>query len=192
MNKIERPKEQDRKPDPFSQEEIEGMREAANSLFDRMIIEVFYSSGVRISEARDLDWDNIDFQNKRVEVIDGKGGKDRVTLLSTKAVMLLKRYKETREDNNNWIFQSRYKNRMSRSSLYRHIKKMGKKADIGSEGHPVKPHRFRHSFASHLINSGVEQDKVQVLMGHSDPATTQIYAQNSQINIEHSYRKVFH
>ena len=192
--KIKKPQKDEKNPKPFSREEIEELREAASDmkLLDRVIFEVMYSSGVRISECINLNWDNIDFQKKRLEVIEGKGGKSRVTLLSSKAVMLLKKYKQKRKDYNSWIFQSQYKQRMSRSTMYRRIKKIGIKAKIHSKENKVHPHRLRHSFGSHLLGSGMPLHEVQKLMGHTKPSTTQGYAETTQANVEHSYRKVFH
>lgn len=192
--KLKKSKEKNKDPNPFSHEQIERLRDAADDdLFDRMLIEVLYSSGVRISEAKNLNWSDIDFAEQLLRVRNGKGGKDRVTFLSTKVCMLLKEYKAARQDNAEYVFKSQYNRRMSRGSLYRHVKKVGDKAEMNNdETDNVKPHRFRHSFASHLLESGMELHKVQRLLGHSDPATTQIYAKTNQADVEHSYRKVFH
>jgi len=73
--------------------------------------------------------------------------------------------------------------------LREELKKIGKQANISKK---VTPHRLRHSFATHLLEAGMSIDKVQMLLGHSDVSTTQIYAKTNQLDIEHSYRKVFH
>ena len=192
--RLKKSKEKDKAPNPFSHEQIEKLRDAADEKqFDRMLLEVLYSSGLRISEARNLNWSDLDFAEQLIYVRNGKGGKDRVTFLSTKAVMLLKEYKSQRNDDKEFVFRSRYNKRMSRNSLYRHIKEIGNRAGMNNdETDNVKPHRFRHSFASHLLESGMELHKVQRLLGHSDPGTTQIYARTNQADVEHSYRKVFH
>ncbi len=185
--KIEKPKEDKTDPKFLSHEEIEMMRETAKKPIDRALVDVLYSSGVRVSEAVGLDWDDVDFQNRTLKVT-GKGGKTRTTLLSTKAVMLLERYRETRDDNDSHVFRSQYKQRMSKDSIERRIGNIGKKAGIRKK---ITPHMFRHSFGTHLLEAGMKIDEVQQLLGHQEISTTQIYARTNKADVMHSYRKIF-
>lgn len=185
--KIKNPRTDNKAPKFLTHEEIEKVREAVETLIDRLLFEVLYSSGIRVSEAVKLNWQDIDFNNKTLYVRDGKGGKSRATFLSTKAVMLLKKYKETRTDNGEWVFQSQYKRRMSKESIERHIRQLGKKAGLNKR---LTPHRLRHSLATHLLERDTPIDMVQKILGHSDVSTTQVYAKTNTANIEHHYRKL--
>jgi integrase/recombinase XerD len=188
MHRIEKPKIPQTSPKFLTHEEIELLREFITKLIDRTLFEVLYSSGIRVSEAVNLNWQNIDFNNKELQVIAGKGNKDRTTLLSTKAILHLKQYKKSRNDNDEWVFQSQYKQRMSKESIEQHMKALGEKAHLNKN---LTPHRLRHSFATHLLEAGVPIDVVQKLLGHEDVSTTQVYAKTSQENIKHFHKKVF-
>ena len=186
-DKIEKPKVVNNQIKFLTHEEIELIRESAGKLIDRTIIETLYSSGIRVSEAVNLDWNDIDFDKKKLYVRNGKGGKNRTTLLSTKAVMLLKKYRSSREDENNWVFQSNFRKRMSKESIERHMRLVGERANLSKR---LTPHRLRHSLATHLLNGGMAIDMVQKILGHSKLSTTQIYAKTDTSNIDYHYRKI--
>lgn len=109
MRKIDAPKLPKRQPKWLTHEEIEQIRDVAWGM-GRLLFEVLYSSGIRVSEAVALDWHHVDLNNKTLTVVEGKGGKSRQTMLSTRAVMLLRRYQESRKDNNAWVFQGQVLN----------------------------------------------------------------------------------
>ncbi|SNY19451.1 Site-specific recombinase XerD [Orenia metallireducens] len=186
MMKINNPQIVNNEVKFLTHEEVERVREATDKLIDKVLFEVLYSSGIRVSEAEALDWDDIDFNNKSLHVKNGKGSKSRDTLLSTKAILLLQRYRESREDENEWVFQSNFKRRMSIKSIQRHMSKLGEKADLNKK---LTPHRLRHSLATHLLGSGMPIDMIQNLLGHASLKTTQIYAKTNTNNIRYHYRK---
>lgn len=187
MLKMTKPQSAKSKPKHFTVEEIETIREHEqnNNLLSKTIFEVLYSSGLRVSELVNLNWNDIDFNEGSVFVKNGKGNKDRISLISVKSIILLKKYRKIRKDNNEWIFQSNYKKRISRYSVYRRIKKMSERAGIKKR---LTPHKLRHSFATHLLDGGAPRSVVQALLGHSDPKTTEVYAKISLENVKHFYK----
>ena len=144
---------------------------------DRAILEVLYSSGLRVAEICSLDVGDIDFKSRELRVV-GKGDKERIALLGKPAVMALTEYvQRTREELANRksqtaLFLNRYGGRLSTRSVERLVKRYALQAGLDSKFHT---HTLRHSFATHLLDGGADLRVVQDLMGHSSPATTQIY-----------------
>ena len=144
---------------------------------DRSILEVLYSSGLRVAEICSLDVGDIDFKFRELRVV-GKGDKERIALLGKPAVMALTEYvQRTREELANRqsqtaLFLNRYGGRLSTRSVERLVKRYALQAGLDSKFHT---HTLRHSFATHLLDGGADLRVVQDLMGHSSPATTQIY-----------------
>ena len=186
LDKIEKPVAKYNSPTFLNHDEVERIREQAEGL-DMLIFEVLYSAGIRVSEFVNLDWKDISWDERTITVT-GKGDKTRTVPVSTKAFRLLKKEREIRKDNKPYVLKSRENNRMSRSSIYRRLKKLGKQANIDKQVSPVV---MRHTFATHLLESGAPIDVVQNLLGHEYLETTQIYAETQQKNINHEYRKVF-
>lgn len=189
MKKIDKARVDEAPPKFLTHEEIERMREATQSmrLVDRVIFEVLYSGGLRVSELVDLDWGDVDLGSRQATVT-GKGGKTRSVPLSTRAVMLLTRYRDEREDTNPWVLQSNFRQRMSKASIERRVNLMGEKAGLTKW---ITPHCLRHSFATHLLEAGTPLDMVQTLLGHAQVNTTQVYARTNVSNIGLYYRRVF-
>lgn len=156
-------------------------------LRDRAILEVLFSTGLRVSELVSLDRDNIDLEKKEFSVI-GKGRKVRVVFLSERAVIWLERYLTRREDHWQPIF-IRYSGkkpgvtddgesmRLTTRSVQRIVKKYSKQANLSAD---LTPHGIRHSFATDLLNNGAGLRQVQELLGHKNIATTQIYTHVTQ------------
>jgi integrase/recombinase XerC len=144
---------------------------------DRAILEVLYSSGLRVAEICSLDVGDIDFKFRELRVV-GKGDKERIALLGKPAVMALTEYvQRTREELANRqpqtaLFLNRYGGRLSTRSVERLVKRYALQAGLDPNFHT---HTLRHSFATHLLDGGADLRVVQDLMGHSSPATTQIY-----------------
>jgi len=187
MDKIIKPKIREKERKFLTKEEIEKIRQLDMKLIDQTLFEVLYSSGIRVSEAVNLNWDNIDFSSRKLKVKEGKGGKDRTTFLSIKAVILLKKYKNSRVDNDEYVFRSNFKRRMSKSSIIRHIKKLGKRAKLNRK---LTPHHLRHSCATHLLKSGLNLNMVQKVLGHSKVSTTQLYAKTNMDDVSYNYKKI--
>jgi integrase/recombinase XerD len=172
----------------LSHEEIEMLRDVCAKLLDEVIVEVLYTSGVRVSEFTGCDWVDFDPTAKELTVL-GKGGKIRTVPLSTRAVMLLKKYRQARKDDNPWLIQSRESKRMSTETVERRIRLLGAKAGLQRK---ATPHCLRHSYATHLLEAGVPLDVIRELLGHSSVSTTERYARTQTAAIKPFHQRVFH
>jgi len=188
MLRIDPPAGDKSPPKYLTHEEIERLRDACRRPMERLLLEVLYSSGIRVSEAVALNWDDVNLDGKYLIVRDGKGGKSRQAPLSTRAVMLLRQYRDRRRDGNPWVFQSQFKRRMSKESIERTMRVLGERAGLRDR---LTPHRLRHSLATHLLAAGVPIDVVQNILGHESIKTTTVYARTQQTTIEQHYRRVF-
>ncbi len=142
---------------------------------DRAIMELFYSSGLRLSELVNLNLDSIDFQEKSLRAI-GKGNKERLLPIGSKAVEALQGWISERNTIANHdetaLFVSKRGNRISTRSIQQRLSYWRKKQGLSQHIHP---HKLRHSFASHILESSGDLRAVQELLGHADISTTQIY-----------------
>lgn len=142
---------------------------------DRAIMELFYSSGLRLSELINLDVEHIDLDEGTLRAI-GKGNKTRILPIGRKAREALLKWKKNRtilsKDNENALFVSQRGTRISTRSVQQRLNHWRKKQ--GLEQH-IHPHKLRHSFASHILESSGDLRAVQELLGHADISTTQIY-----------------
>jgi integrase/recombinase XerC len=143
---------------------------------DRAVLEVLYSTGVRVSELVNLDWDDIDFRVGIAKVL-GKGSKERIVPVGETALKALGDYRE--EQARKWgssprgpVFVNRFGKRITTRSVARIVGK-----HLRARGIPVRmgPHGLRHSFATHLLNSGADLRVIQELLGHASLSTTQRY-----------------
>ena len=158
---------------------------------DRAILELFYSTGIRVSEMSGLNLEDIDFSSKSLKVI-GKGDKERVVYFADLATKSLKRYLDkargkfyrNHSSDKKAFFLSDRGNRISIRSIQDRIKKYTKISGLDSKVHV---HTLRHTFATHLLNGGADLRVVQDLMGHSSPYTTQIYTHVTSLEARKSY-----
>ncbi len=168
---IERPRKEYKLPKVISKEEILLIINNTNNIKHRCVIELLYGSGLRKSELLNLKIKDIDSKRMLVRVQNAKGNKDRVTLLSQNALNNLRVYfKEYRP--RNYLFEGQKGGKYSGESVLRIVKLAAAKAKISER---VTPHVLRHSFATHLLESGVDLRQIQVLLGHSSSKTTEIY-----------------
>ncbi|WP_273150090.1 tyrosine recombinase XerC [Methylophaga thiooxydans] len=142
---------------------------------DRAIMELFYSSGLRLAELATLDLRDIDFGDQLVHVT-GKGNKDRVCPVGSVAIKALQDWLEKRDQTGFFdqpaVFITQQGRRLGMRSIQKRLSFWGKKQGISDRVHP---HRLRHAFASHMLESSGDLRAVQELLGHSDISTTQIY-----------------
>ena len=162
---------------------IEGAR-------DRAMLELFYSTGIRLSELLNLNIQNIDIKSKLIRVI-GKGNKERIIPIGKKGIDALKLYlsKEDRDLDSKIVqplFINKKNKRLPKRSIQRSVTKY-LKLIIGVEG--AGPHTLRHSFATHLIENGADIRTVQELLGHSSLSTTQIYTHIKTKQMKEVYKK---
>ncbi len=145
-------------------------------LRDKAMLEMFYSSGLRLAELVSLNINSIDYSENLVRVV-GKGNKTRVLPVGKHALNALKAWLAVRSDwaknkDEQAIFVSNRGTRISHRNVQQRVKYWAKKQGIN---HDLHPHQFRHSFASHMLESSSDLRAVQELLGHADISTTQIY-----------------
>ncbi|MGZ4290999.1 MAG: tyrosine-type recombinase/integrase [Gaiellaceae bacterium] len=165
------PKRPRRLPDAPKQREVEAIVDGLDAdgplgLRNRALVELVYSAGLRASEAVGLDLGDVDFDQERVHVREGKGGKDRVVPLGEEAAALVARYLQEARPQlargaENALFLSTRGRRLDTSTLRRLV---------------PHPHRLRHAFATHLLEGGADLRTIQGLLGHSSLSTTQMYS----------------
>ena len=145
-------------------------------LRDRTMLELMYATGVRISELINLQYTNIDLNRSLIKVM-GKGGKERMIPFGDNALSWLMDYIEFRRKNNLSLnsrdfFISQQGKKITRQAFWYRVKQYLVKTGLSMD---VSPHTLRHAFATHLLNNGADLRSVQMLLGHSDLSTTQIY-----------------
>ena len=153
---------------------------------DKAILEVLYSSGLRVSELVTLQKKNIDFEEGMIKVI-GKGQKERIIPIGLKALDSIKRYINVKPSDYNDYF---FVNKKCKNINIRYIQRMIKKRCLLAGIHKdISPHTLRHSFASHILQSSGNLRVVQELLGHSNINTTQIYTHLDWQNLAKTYDK---
>jgi len=176
---IETPKREQYLPSVLAREEIKKLIESACTEKSRLVISLLYSSGIRVSELVNLKISDIDLENKR-GVVFGKGNKSRQIFLSENLCKELRNYIEKRKPKE-YLFSTKKEKPLTTRNIQKLIKKAKEKAGITKK---VTPHTLRHSFATHLLESGIDIRKIQVLLGHSRIDTTQIYTRVSTKELE--------
>jgi site-specific recombinase XerD len=174
-------KKENKLPKLISKENIKIMIDSCENLKHKLIIKFLYSSGLRLSELLNLKRSDIDFDNNLILVRQGKGTKDRMTLLSSSLKNDLLKYYSNYEFKTNYVFEGR-KGKYSKKSVQKILERLGKKIGI-----KIHPHMLRHSFATHLLENGTDLRYIQKLLGHSSSKTTEIYthvANNQLKNIK--------
>ncbi len=165
------------------------------SLRDRCILEMLYSSGLRVSEVCELRINNIQFDLDLIRFF-GKGSKERIIPLTYYARKWLKKYlSESRKilssrskRSSNYVFLSNNGLSLTRMAIWLSVKKYVNSAGVLKK---ISPHTFRHSFATHLVDGGANLIEVQALLGHADISTTEIYTHLSREFVESEYMKAF-
>ncbi|MCL2190656.1 MAG: tyrosine recombinase [Treponema sp.] len=199
---LESPVLRRRLPQTMDRETVEKLLDTIDSssalgLRDRALFEMIYSSGLRVSEAVDMNVWDIDF-NESVVKVKGKGSKERIAVFGPEAAMWLKRYLEearpvlARGRTRNQVrasclsafFVGRDGKRFSRKGMWKSYAKYAIRAGTGS-----RVHTLRHSFATGLLQGGADLRTVQVLLGHADLATTQIYTHVDSSLLKESHRR---
>lgn len=177
---IERPIKDKRLPEVLSQEEVMRIFDALANIKHKAMLMLIYSAGLRRSEMLNLRIGDADFDRNIVFIRGGKGHKDRQSVLSQNLVPLLQEYlKEYRPGF--WLFEGPKGERYSASSLQQILKQASAKAGLKKV---VRLHMLRHSFATHLLESGTSTRYIQVLLGHESPKTTEIYAHVSRFALD--------
>ncbi|MFQ5621419.1 MAG: tyrosine-type recombinase/integrase [Candidatus Nanoarchaeia archaeon] len=158
------PKRKQKLPDVLTQQQVRKMINTTVNVKHRLILVLLYGAGLRLNELRNLRIEDI--KPKQILVRQGKGGKDRLTLLPNEARQLLRQLNVTQ----GYLLEGR-NGKYSAKSIQLVVEQAGKRVGISG----VHPHMLRHSFATHLLEKGVDTRIIQKLLGHSKLETTQIY-----------------
>lgn len=150
---------------------------------DTAILEVFYSSGMRLAELAKIDVRDIDIINECVRVM-GKGRKERICPLGEPALKAIQRYRAKAGVHDGALFISKVRKRISTQALGDVVEKYWRKSGLPVH---LTPHKLRHSFATHLLNHGADLRAVQALLGHASLSTTQIYTHVSTQRMKEVY-----
>ena len=169
---------------PFTGEQIQLIKENCIDSCQDAIVHFLLSTGCRIAEVCSVNRNDIDFTNLRLEV-NGKGDKTRTVYIDNVTAMMLKRYIASRKDIDPALFYSRNHCRFTENGIRSMLNRIGKRACVPN----VHPHRFRHTFATNLIDHGMSIQEVSVILGHADIRTTMRYIHMNEKNAENSYRK---
>lgn len=191
---LERPRAHRKLPDVLSRESVERLLAAVDvsnprGLRDRALFELIYSSGLRISEASDLDTADISFA-ERLARVRGKGGKERLVPFGTEAATWLRSYLGearpllAKAKRSPAVFLNRNGSRLSRKGIWKNYAVVAGLAGTGS-----KLHTLRHSFATELLAGGADLRSVQELLGHADLGTTQIYTHVDAAALRANHRR---
>ena len=159
--------------------EVEALFAVTENIKHKAILMIIYSSGLRISEAANLKITDIDSKRMMVRVQQGKGSKDRYTILSKTALEQLRQYWRQYRPKE-WLFEGSNDTHLSITSIWQIFHDAKKRAGITK---PVSPHSLRHSFATHLVEAGTSLHHVQLLLGHRSPTTTTVYLHVSRLNL---------
>ncbi|MCD6373271.1 MAG: tyrosine-type recombinase/integrase [Thermococcus sp.] len=147
---------------------------------DRLIVLLLYGAGLRVSELCNLKKQDIDFERSLIVVRGGKGAKDRVVPIPAFLLNEISSYLEMRDDDSEYLLveeKREKKDRISTKTVWYLLRKYGERAGV-----KVTPHMLRHSFATHMLENGVDIRAIQELLGHSNLSTTQIY---TKVTVEH-------
>lgn len=162
--------------------------EGVKELRDKALLELMYSSGIRVGELVSLKFDNINNENSEIKLL-GKGGKQRIVPVGRKAVQSLLQYVEKREllkPRCDYVFINSRGTKLSERSVGRIVKHLALKASLSKN---ISPHALRHSFATHLLGSGADLRAIQDMLGHSSLSVTQKYTHTSIERIMDVYDK---
>jgi len=187
----------DRKlPDFLSVEDINKLLSLMNGrklniLRTFVIIELLYSSGIRVSEASSLVIESLNLDQLWIRVT-GKGSKERIVPINEDTRMLIKLYLDERQlhfegrETDPYLFLNKSGKKISRVQIWKDIKKVAKQAGIKKN---IYPHIFRHTFATHLLNGGADLKSISEMLGHSSLTTTQIYTHLDNSAIKSMHKK---
>jgi len=176
--------------EPLSNMELEIVRDACENYRDKAMIELFYSTGCRLSEMVNLKISDIDFTSKEVHLF-GKGSKHRTSYLNAKAEYMLKKYfelerpKDSISDSVFVIFRKPY-NEMHKGSIYARVKAIQKRSGIERS---LFPHLLRHTMATDALNRGMNVAEVKEILGHENLDTTMIYAKISHDSVKFNHKR---
>ncbi len=180
IERIPFPRRERKLPSILSREEVKALLEASAKIRDRALLAVLYGSGLRVAEAAQLKPRDIDARRNVLWVRQGKGRKDRQTLLPEKLLELLRQYWRA-ERPGEWLFPASDGTRpVGPKTIYLACRNAARAASIAKAVHP---HSLRHAFATHLLEAGTNLRTIQILLGHANLETTARYLQVADVAV---------
>lgn len=177
---VKRPKKDKKLPVVLSREEVKKILQITENIKHKAILMLMYSGGLRVGEVVRLKPEDIDTNRKLIHIRASKGRKDRYTLLSDLALQILREYRKN-EKPRKWLFPSwNTEKHITERTVQKIFQNACKKAGIKKN---VSVHSLRHSFATHLLESGIDLRYIQELLGHKSSKTTEIYTHVSTKNL---------
>ena len=175
--------------EPFDAVELETIRASCRNFREKAIVDLLYSSGLRVSELCALKMEDVDFQSRTLIVRHGKGDKFRITYYNAEAEVSLKAYLATRDDSCPYLIVNirGEKHGIGKRAIEDTIKKVCERAEIDKK--KAIPHNFRHTFATVMIDNGAPIQHVQQLLGHAKIDTTLIYAKKNMADIKRTHER---
>jgi integrase/recombinase XerD len=180
VEKIRHPRSKRKLPVVLDLSEVESIFAVTTNLKHKAILMLTYSSGLRVSEAARLKITDIDSTRMMVRIAQGKGGKDRYSILSQTTLEHLRQYWRKYRPTK-WLFEGQKTDDHITSYTIQHVFYAAKKRARITK--PASVHTLRHSFATHLIEAGTSLHHVQLLLGHRSPTTTTVYLHVSRLNL---------
>jgi integrase/recombinase XerD len=192
---IQQPKIEKKLPVVLSVDEVVSILEKVDKtkplgLRNMALLELIYGSGLRVSELLDIQMEDIHL-NQGYVIVKGKGSKERMVPISDMSLIALRNYIVKGRENllkdkmSKYLFLNQNGLRLSRQGFFKLLKKLANDANVNSD---CSPHTLRHSFATHLLENGMDLRALQSLLGHEDISTTQIYTHISQKRIQEIYK----
>ena len=175
------PKNEIKLPNYLTIIDLEKIYELDLSLRDKLIVELLYSTGIRLSELVNIKISDINFYDKTIKVL-GKGNKERYVLFGSVCSKLLKEY--INNENRVYLLLNKNGNKLSERGVEYIIEKIFKSVNVHTK---LTPHTLRHTFATHMLDNGCDLVTVQKLLGHSDLSTTSIYTHISNEHLRTTY-----
>ena len=175
------PKNEIKLPNYLTIIDLEKIYELDLSLRDKLIVELLYSTGIRLSELVNIKISDINFYDKTIKVL-GKGNKERYVLFGSVCSKLLKEY--INNENRFYLLLNKNGNKLSERGVEYIIEKIFKSVNVHAK---LTPHTLRHTFATHMLDNGCDLVTVQKLLGHSDLSTTSIYTHISNEHLRTTY-----
>jgi len=185
LDGFQNPHKAKRLPKTLTQQEVVTIIEAADNSRDKLIIELLYACGLRVSELTGLKVSDIDLRQGTLKCF-GKGSKERFVPVGQEAQKSIEKYLLEHPHKAGPLLLSRENKKLSRLVVWQIVKRLAEKAGIEKT---LSPHTLRHSFATHLLENGADLRSVQELLGHSNVVTTQLYTHISRSHLRSAYEK---
>lgn len=185
---IEHIRYQEKPREPLSSYELEVVRWSCADIREKALVDFLFSTGCRVSECAFVRLSDVDFDNRSVRILRGKGGKSRTVYFNAESELTLRKYLEIRTDHTDALFVSvRAPHQpLKPRALEIILHKISERAGLH-----VYPHKLRHTYATAGLRGGMPLEKLQALMGHARPETTLIYAKLDQMDLQREHSRVY-